>query len=193
VRNELEKLRTAGQPVANSIEALDRLDAQLRRSFARMRADGGNAAMHTFTDLDDSLGRMIRAFSALARNEDKVLKPAVQPGLRVRMDQNDFEEVIGNLMDNAMKWSNKEIAISAETEDDRVLIRISDDGPGIPQEDLGVATLTGQRLDTSKPGTGLGLAIAADLAHAYGGKISLYPSPQLGGLEVQVRLKASGI
>ncbi len=193
VRNELEKLQNAGQPVANSIEALDRLDAQLKRSFARMRADGGNAAMHTFTDLDGALGRLIRAFSALARNEEKTLKSDVDTGLRVRMDQSDFEEVIGNLMDNAMKWSNKEIGIGAHVEGDDVVIRICDDGPGIPEEDLGVATLSGQRLDTSKPGTGLGLAIAADLAHAYGGKISLHACPWLGGLQVQVRLKVSGI
>ncbi len=193
VRNELEKLRDTGQPVANSIEALDRLDAQLKRSFARMRADGGNAAMHTFTDLDDALGRMVRAFTALARNENKALTAKVDRGLRVRIDQNDFEEVIGNLMDNAMKWSNKNIGIGAEADGEHVLIRICDDGPGIPDEDLGVATLSGQRLDTSKPGTGLGLAIAADLAHAYGGKISLYQCPELGGLQVQVRLKASGI
>ncbi len=193
VRNELEKLRAAGQPVNDSLEALDRLDAQLKRSFARMRADGGNAAMHTFTDLDGALGRLIRAFTALARNEEKTLNSDVATGLRVRMDQSDFEEVIGNLMDNAMKWSKKEIGIGAHVDGDDVVIRICDDGPGIPEEDLGVATLSGQRLDTSKPGTGLGLAIAADLAHAYGGKISLHACPWLGGLQVQVRLKASGI
>ncbi len=193
VRNELERLAKAGQPMGASIEALDRLDAQLKRSFARMRADGGSAAMHTYTDLDTSLGRMTRAFSALARNQDKKLTSAIDPGLRVRMDQNDFEEVIGNLMDNAMKWSESTIHIAAKQADDEVEILVEDDGPGISEDDYGLATLSGQRLDTSKPGTGLGLAIAADLAHAYGGKISLGEARELGGLRAMVRLKTSGL
>lgn len=193
VRNELERLLKSGQPVQQSLDALDRLDAQLKRSFARMRADGGNAAMHTFTDLDTSLGRMTRAFTALARNDGKTLTADIDQGLRVRMDQSDFEEVIGNLVDNATKWSTSKIHIRARQAGEEVEIQIEDDGPGIPEDEYGTATLTGQRLDTSKPGTGLGLAIAADLAHAYGGKISLGVSDKLGGLKARVRLKTSGL
>lgn len=193
VRNELEKLLNSGQPVQQSIEALDRLDAQLKRSFARMRADGSSAGMHVHTDLDAALGRMTRAFGAMARNDQKTLTAEIEPGLQVRMDQADFEEVMGNLLDNAMKWSARTIHIAAKASDTVVEIQIEDDGPGIPEDDFGTATLSGQRLDTSKPGTGLGLAIAADLAHAYGGKISLAESKKLGGLRAKVRLKTTGL
>jgi len=193
MRNELEKLRVAGQPVAQSIEALDRLDAQLTRSFARMRADGSNAALASFTDLDTSLGRMTRAFAALARNAGKALDVDLEPNLKVRMDQADLEEIMGNLMDNAMKWCDQLVLVSAKTAGDDVVIVVADDGPGIKEEELGEATKGGRRLDTSKPGTGLGLAIAADLAHAYGGSLKLSRSEDLEGLEVAIRLKSSGI
>uniref|UniRef100_A0AAN0NJ61 histidine kinase n=1 Tax=Yoonia rhodophyticola TaxID=3137370 RepID=A0AAN0NJ61_9RHOB len=193
VRNELEKMQAAGQPVQQSIDALDRLDAQLKRSFARMRADGGNAAMHTFTDLDTSLGRFTRAFAAMARNDGKILTTDIPPGLRVRMDSSDFDEIIGNLLDNALKWSHSMIHLSAREVGDFVDICVEDDGDGIPEDDYGSATLSGQRLDTSKPGTGLGLAIASDLAHAYGGKIQLSVSDMFKGLHVRIHLKHTGV
>ena len=193
VRNELERLHSTGQPVHQAMDALNRLDAQLKRSFARMRADGGNAAVYTFTDVDAALGRMTRAFDALARNANKRINADIPPGLKVRMDQDDFEEVIGNLLDNAMKWAEREILITARQYEDRIEIRIQDDGPGIPADAHEMATLSGRRLDTSKPGTGLGLAIAADLAHAYGGKVSLGESPKLGGLMASVALKTSSL
>jgi len=193
VRNELEQLRHSNFPVAESLAALDRLDAQLNRSFARMRADRGSAGMRTFTDVEESLGRMIRAFKALAANQDKTLTFDVGADLRIRIDQHDFEEVMGNLLDNALKWSGSKIYISATRIGDLIKVCIEDDGPGIPEDDYGTATLSGQRLDTAKPGTGLGLAIAADLAHAYGGKVTLGESAVLGGLQVRVLLPMSGI
>ena len=192
VRNELDKLGRGGLAVDEAMAALDRLDGQLKRSLARIRADGGSGGMHLATDLDEALGRLARAFTALARNQNRTLATDIVPGLRVRMDQHDFEEVLGNLLDNALKWSRQQIRLSAQRIGDTVLIRVADDGPGIPQDAYGSATLSGQRLDTSKPGTGLGLAIAADLAHAYGGKVKLTSSEGLGGLEAQVQLPATG-
>jgi signal transduction histidine kinase len=189
MRNELEQLQSKGQNVTESVQALDRLDAQLKRSFARMRADASDGTIGTFTDLDTSLGRMKRAFTALSRNADRTFEATLANGLRVRMDQNDFEEVIGNLLDNAVKWSASKIALTAElTDEPAILIRIEDDGPGIPDADFAAAIVSGKRLDVSKPGTGLGLAIASDLVHAYGGTINLSRSARYGGLVVQVQL-----
>lgn len=189
MRNELDTLLMEGADVEEAISALDRLDAQLKRSFARMRADGSSDAIGVATDLDTALGRMTRAFVALARNADKTFDAEAEPGLRVRMDQSDFEEVIGNLLDNALKWASAQVHLSAKRGDDgHVFITISDDGPGIPKDEIAKATNSGQRLDTSKPGTGLGLAIAQDLVHAYGGKLLLGPDEELGGLAVHLRL-----
>ncbi|PUB17297.1 ATP-binding protein [Yoonia sediminilitoris] len=192
VRNELEALQRNGQPVDQSIAALNRLDAQLNRSFARIRADGGSSSINTYTDLDISLGRMSKAFTSLAGNLGKVLISDISSNLRVRMDRTDFEEVIGNLLDNALKWSATEIRITARDEQDHVAIIIEDDGPGIPEADRKTAMMSGQRLDTSQPGTGLGLAIATDVAYAYGGEVTLGTSDRLGGLKVTIRLKTSG-
>lgn len=193
VRNELGMLRREGHDVQRSIDALDRLDAQLKRSFARMRADGANDALLAFTETDVALSRLTRAFRTMAANQDKILTTDVTPDLRVLMDQVDFEEIIGNLLDNSLKWAVGKIHVSAISEESSVVIVIEDDGPGIPEGEYGAATLDGQRLDTSMPGTGLGLAIAADLAHAYGGEVRLGKSATLGGLQAKVVLKTSGL
>ncbi|SFS20315.1 sensor histidine kinase [Yoonia litorea] len=193
MRNELEQLQVAGRDVTDALAALDRLDAQLQRSLARMRADGGDSSVGVITNLDTSLGRMQRAFTALARNAGRQFSADVPEGLRVRMDQSDLEEVIGNILDNAMKWSNSAFRLEAErTDDPAVRIIISDDGPGVPEEELGSVLRSGERLDQSKPGTGLGLAIASDLVTAYGGTIALGRSEDLGGLMVSLNLPVPG-
>ena len=193
MRNEFEQLQSDGRKVDEALYALDRLDAQLQRSLARIRADASEGAVGAVTALDTALGRMDRAFSALARNAGKSFEASYDADLRVRMDQNDFEEVIGNLLDNAMKWAASRFVLSAaRTDGDAVLITIADDGPGIPDAQLRAAMVSGQRLDESKPGTGLGLAIAADLVHIYGGKIVLARSEELGGLAVHIRLPVPG-
>jgi signal transduction histidine kinase len=194
MRNELGMLQTNGVAVQDSIDALDRLDAQLKRSFARMRADASEGDVGSLTELDTALGRMQRAFSALARNVGKSFSATFDEGLRVRMDQSDFEEVMGNLLDNALKWAGSEVTLVVTQPDETaIVISISDDGPGIPADEIAQATRSGQRLDVSKPGTGLGLAIASDLVHAYGGQIILGKSEQLGGLAAHIRLPVAGM
>lgn len=194
MRNELDQLMQQGHNVQDAHDALDRLDAQLKRSFARMRADGTDGATGVATALDVALARMQRAFDALAKNQGKTFVATYDAGLRIRMDQSDFDEVLGNLLDNALKWAASEVRLEAgSSRDGQIMISISDDGPGIAKDEISKVTQGGHRLDTSKPGTGLGLAIAHDLVHAYGGKIMLSKDKDLGGLAVLLRLPAAAV
>lgn len=98
-----------------------------------------------------------------------------------------------NLIDNAVKYGGK-ADISLEHSGGDWLIRITDSGPGIPEEHLDEVMQPFFRLETSRSretgGTGLGLSIAANLLAAQGGTLSLHNRPQ-GGLEVRVRLPVS--
>lgn len=189
MRNELETLQRNGVAVQEATDALDRLDAQLKRSFARIRADAGAGDVGSATALDVALGRMSRAFTALARNAGKTFAADFPPGLRVRMDQADVEEVLGNLLDNAMKWATAHVRLeAAQSASGQIAISIIDDGPGIPAEAREAAVHSGKRLDMSMPGTGLGLAIVSDLMHAYEGQLLLEEDPRLGGLKATVVL-----
>ncbi|MEL6839080.1 MAG: HAMP domain-containing sensor histidine kinase [Pseudomonadota bacterium] len=192
MRNELGALQSKGVGVSDALNALDALDAQLKRSFARMRADGTQNAMPVICNGTETLSRMVRAFEALARNAGRTLSSDIAPGLRIRIDKSDLEEITGNLLDNAVKWSSGHVHLDATRDGDRFIIKIEDDGPGIAEVDKPKATQSGQRLDTAKPGTGLGLAIVDDLVQAYGGTLTLTRSEAHGGLCVMISLEAAG-
>ena len=109
-------------------------------------------------------------------------------------EREDLEEIVGNLLDNAMKWAKSAVAVSVRPEpapmpaSGMFALTIEDDGPGIPEDKAREALKRGKRLDETKPGTGLGLAIVADLVNEYGGKLALERS-DLGGLSAIVRLR----
>lgn len=109
-------------------------------------------------------------------------------------EREDLEEMLGNLLENAMKWARGKVCISVaplpgtEGEPDSFEIWIEDDGPGIPEDKARDALKRGRRLDESKPGTGLGLAIVTDLVNEYGGKLRLERGG-LGGLKAIVQLR----
>jgi signal transduction histidine kinase len=107
----------------------------------------------------------------------------------------DFEEIAGNLLENAMKWARSKVSVSLHASnspgrDGTAALVIEDDGPGIPPERADEALKRGQRLDETKPGSGLGLAIVSDLVEEYGGTLELTRA-ELGGLKVVVRLPAA--
>ena len=86
---------------------------------------------------------------------------------------NDFEEMVGNLMENAAKWAVKKVTIDCVRSEEWLYIEICDDGPGIDIKARDAVFDRGERLDETTPGTGLGLSIVKDLSALYGGKIML--------------------
>lgn len=192
LRNELAALSETGAATETAQEALDRIDAQLGRSLARMRAANTAELTHSRTDLSNSVDRLSRLFSSMAEREGKSLETRRDTGLWVRMDVQDIEEVIGNLLDNALKWSQHSVRFTAVGSTDAIELFVEDDGPGIPEEARREALRSGGRLDTSVPGTGLGLSIAVDLLKAYGADLYMGKSPELGGLAIRVVIPSMG-
>ncbi|WP_096785420.1 HAMP domain-containing sensor histidine kinase [Rhodobacter sp. CZR27] len=190
LRNELDSLQQAGAPVERAAEALDRIDAQILRSLARIRAAnvpvGGTRA-----DVRQSAERLARLFRSMPLSLGKTLEIEVEPDLRIAMDAQDLEEALGNLIENAMKWGRSRVVVRAASDEGRVSVSVEDDGPGLPESAVAEALRAGGRLDTSAAGSGLGLPIAHDLAEAYGGRIELQPS-DLGGLRATLSLPRGG-
>jgi signal transduction histidine kinase len=191
LRNELQALSEKSHDTDRALDALDRMDAQLGRSLARLRLANTGQTTFARTDLSNSVDRLSRLFSAMAKREGKHLTTLCEPELGIRVDAQDIEEVLGNLLDNALKWCRSSISLSVRQVDDGLEIAVEDDGPGIAEADRSEAVRSGKRLDTSKPGTGLGLAIANDLLRSYQAGLELGQSPSLGGLLVRVTLPAA--
>ncbi|MBA3910148.1 MAG: sensor histidine kinase [Rhodobacter sp.] len=188
LRNELAALSESNHDMHKALDALDRVDAQLARSLARIRMSNTGEATFARTDLSNSVDRLSRLFGAMAKREGKRIATVCDPDLSIRVDAQDIEEVMGNLLDNALKWCRHSIALTARKLPHGIEVLIEDDGQGIAQSDRTEALQSGGRLDTSKPGTGLGLAIANDLLHAYDATLALESSERLGGLAVRILL-----
>lgn len=99
----------------------------------------------------------------------------------------DFQEMLGNVLDNASKWAQSQVHVDATGDVAKIgrqlVIMIDDDGPGLEQNQYDKVLQRGIRVDEMTPGTGLGLAIVKELVDLYDGEITLAHSP-LGGLRV---------
>ena len=102
-----------------------------------------------------------------------------------------LRRVLVNLLDNALKFAGK-AQLEVSREQDRILIRVLDEGPGIPEEELNEVLKPFYRVESSRNrstgGTGLGLAIAQQLTQAMGGRLTL-SNRQSGGLCAQIELQ----
>lgn len=188
LHNALEDLRAGGADVTTAEDALSRIDAQVARSLARQRAAHAAAGIGVRVGVADAMGRLARLFTGLSDRAGKRLEVGNLPAADLPVDRQDLEEMVGNLLDNAVKWARGRIALTCVVAPDHVRIAVEDDGPGIPEAARRDALRSGMRLDTAVPGTGLGLAIASDLAQAYGGALDLAQSARLGGLAATVTL-----
>ena len=108
--------------------------------------------------------------------------------ISLRIDEGDLMELLGNLVDNAFKWCRHNIHLSAEYQENQVIIQVKDDGSGIQPHEIVRILERGVRADQSTPGHGIGLAIVRDIIQVYGGELAIENNPT-GGLCVTLRLK----
>ncbi len=181
--------RALGGPKGKLIgEQTAAMQQQIEHYLQRARMVAQRDTVVFRTRLDETLGRMLRVMAKLnpsVRLDSQLpSRPVVFAG-----EKEDFEEIAGNLLENAFKWSTSRVAVALRPREasSRVDLVIEDDGPGIPEEQARDALRRGRRLDETKPGTGLGLAIVADLVKEYGGELALERS-ELGGLRAIVSL-----
>lgn len=167
--------------------AQKQVDYHLTRAQAAATVHVPGARTPVKPALDGLVRTMQRIYAE--RRLALVVQP-MAPDLMFRGEEQDLQEMVGNLFDNACKWAATRVEIHARVEGDRLDIRIDDDGPGIAPGQREAMIRRGARADEQVPGTGLGLAIVDDLAQLYGGKISLAESP-LGGLSATLNLPAS--
>ncbi|HEV2815608.1 MAG TPA: ATP-binding protein [Allosphingosinicella sp.] len=159
---------------------------QVDHHLARARAVGRRASAHARAPVWPSLEAVERAVSRLYSKVTVDL--AGDKEAAVRVERQDLDEMLGNLIENAAKYGGGRVFVTAKTTPDCVEIEVEDDGRGIPAGERETIFDRGARLDTGKPGTGLGLAIVRDVAQIYGGSIHLEESEDLGGLLARLRL-----
>lgn len=186
----LPGLHATGQ--GESAGEIGRQTAQLKKHVDRELARARMAAGHgePVRNIAGVISEVVATMRHMPRGRDLDFVVEVPKNLPIRMEREDFIELLANVLDNARKWARSTIDIKVERVAAEVVLSVSDDGPGIPDEHRDSVAERGRRLDEGTEGTGIGLAIVKDIADAYGLATSLGVSPS-GGLCFTVSLPAA--
>jgi len=189
-----EAAARANDPLAQKvIEQADIMRDQMVRQLERARLAARPTVLGTLIDVPPVVTALARTMEKLHRDREIAIAVDVPARARFRGEQQDLEEMVGNLVDNACKWARSRVAVEVVTEDaaadgkSKVRVIVDDDGPGLSPAERERVALRGQRLDESKPGSGLGLSIVVELASLYKGVLTLDTSP-IGGLRAELVL-----
>jgi len=199
-----EATTRGNDPLAHKVlEQTDIMRDQVARQLERARLAARSTVIGTLIDVPPVVTALARSMEKLHRERDIAIDVDVPAHASFRGEQQDLEEMVGNLVDNACKWAQSRVAIevvadrpgpdaaksetSESVEKSRVRIIVDDDGPGLSPAEREQVALRGARLDETKPGSGLGLSIVVELADLYGGVLTLGTAP-IGGLRTELAL-----
>ena len=169
-------------------EQIDRMDEIVRYQLRKPASSAGKLVLAP-VPVEEEVARLVKGLQKVYRDKHPDISVSVEPGMRFRGDTGDFLELSGNLLDNACKWCKKRvrIAVTPASGSGGMVMRVDDDGPGIPEDAVEALLNRGTRLDENTPGHGIGLAIVNDIARSYGGTLTIAKS-ELGGTEVVVEI-----
>ena len=146
-------------------------------------------------DIDSFLAECVTSHQGFARQHDVQLSYTGGPVAQVTADPMRLQQVLSNLLSNALKFSpaGSQVLLSAQELGGQIRILVVDQGPGVPAEFVDRLFEKFSQADASdrrqKGGTGLGLAISKELMERMGGCIGFYPRPG-GGSVFWVELPA---
>ena len=167
-------------------QQVTRMQRQIDSHLAQARAAAGVSAAAR-TRVGDAVSGLVRTMERLYADRALAIQANIPLDCSVRAPIEDFEEMLGNLLDNACKWTKSGVTVTATADSGRVVIAVDDDGAGLNAGMREQVLKRGVRADEAAPGSGLGLAIVRDLAEAYGGSITLEQS-SLGGVRARLTL-----
>lgn len=170
------------QEMAARLADLDRqLEAEMRRSrFAGPQIGKSAYPVKQARDLLWMLGR-------LYTDKSFELSTSLTDDTRWPIEEHDLNEIMGNLLDNAGKWSASYVELSLEQHNDTATIMVTDNGTGVADEEKANLGQRGLRLDEQIPGHGLGLAIVREIIARYSGQIAFLTGTK-GGLKVWIEI-----
>ena len=172
-------------------ELVDVMERRIRHHLGRARAAALAGPTRSQTLLAPAIGDLGAVLTKVHAGRGVAFAADIPPGLAVACEPQDFDEIAGNLLDNAFKWTSRFVTVRAVAEERRVLLRIEDDGPGLSADQVPHLLQPGQRLDETAPGFGFGLSITRELVDLYGGSLDFAAAPG-GGLRVSLRLSRAG-
>lgn len=162
--------------IATEMEYMQEIiSRQLRK--AMVTTDNGIIMAQTIKPL---LDRLANTMKKVHRDKDFEIRINVDEYSKCRLDSEDLMELFGNLINNACKFCDKLVEVSAYRDNDMLVVDIDDDGMGFPSENPSKLLKRGIREDSKTEGQGIGLAVSTEIVSAVNGRIELLVSPHVG-------------
>jgi len=196
LRGAVEGSQPSAKSLQSSIEEqVERMDQIVQYQLQRA-ATSGRTALMAPVDLNTITQKITKALNKVYADKGVVCRVEVEAGLVFRCQEGDLMELLGNLLDNAYKWAERQVELKVRSDSPDastelgLIIEIADDGPGIYPEDLDTVLARGGRLDSQISGHGLGLAMVQDIVELYSGKLRILQA-ELGGAQIKLWLPFS--
>jgi signal transduction histidine kinase len=185
-----EASRSHGNLAALTLRQTALMRQQVDHHLSRARAMATASVIGSRCEVAPVLADLQRTLARIYASRQLALQVVCPPEIAFRGARQDLEEMLGNLLDNACKWARTRVVATAEAADERLMVAVEDDGPGLPPERRNEVLQRGRRLDEQVPGSGLGLSIVVDIAELYGGRLVLEEAAG-GGLRALLALPAA--
>jgi len=186
---EGHRLNEAGLDGTIVLRECKQLQRQIDHQLARTRAAASRGRPYAVAPAGLAIARIVSALSRLPTARGLAFEIDERDrDLSLMCAGDDLDEILGNLIENAIKWANTRVRVHVSiARDGMALILVEDDGAGIPVDALERVFELGERLDEAVPGSGLGLAIVRDVVELYGGRVWIEAS-NIGGAAVHLLL-----
>ena len=178
--------KTTNDDKDTAIEQISTINNIVEYQLQRAATVGQQQLAH-HNNLNAITGKILNSLQKVYADKNISLKVKIPDETLVKVDQGDLYELLGNLLENAFKWSKNKITVSAEQTKQQTQIIIEDDGPGISDNEKERILLRGQRADQNTPGHGLGLAMVNDILLMYKGSMEISKS-KIGGAKIIITI-----
>ena len=186
MRGELERSKNSESLRLTTHEQLDRVstlvDYQLQRA-----ATEGQSSLQAPVSLGQIIHKILSSLDKVYQSKHIRRQYQIDHDIYIHADEGDMYELLGNILENAYKYCNRQVNIFISDHSSNIEIHIDDDGNGIPKYAQNDIIKRGKRIDTQEEGHGLGLAIVSDIIEAYQGEIHIEKS-HLGGARFILQL-----
>jgi two-component system sensor histidine kinase PhoQ len=175
--------------VAEQVERMNQLtNYQLQRA-----ATSGRTVLTAPIKVDQIVKKVLSGLHKVYAEKGVKITTEIMESAEFYGDEGDLMEIIGNLADNAFKWCTHTVSITvknkvnSESKQKNLLIKVEDDGPGVPPELADFVMQRGNRASQDIAGHGIGLSIVRDIIQVYGGELEISES-QMGGVKARTSL-----
>lgn len=184
LKTPLAVLQGNAQLPASAQEPIKQIDNIIQRQLKRAVA-GARSGWEQAVPIAEVALKLQSAMSKVHADKQLSIHIDVSADCLFKGDKTDLMELLGNLMDNACKAANNQIAVTGYQQGQHTILIVDDDGPGIAYQDRENLLRRGTRLDSYHEGQGIGLAVVSDLVSAYNGQLDIEQA-DIGGASIKV-------